>query len=115
MQVVPKKGGMTILANEKNELIPTRTVIGWRVYINYRKLNDGTRKDHFPLLFIDQMLERLSGHMYYCYLDGLSGYFQIPIAPEDQEKVTFTCLYCTFAYRRMPFGLVMLLPFFSAV
>ena len=84
MQIVPKKGGMTVVANEKNELIPTRTVTGWRVCINYRKLNDATRKDHFPLSFIDQMLEILLGHMYYCFVDGLSGYFQIPIAPEDK-------------------------------
>ena len=105
VQVVPKKGGMTVVQNDKNELIPTRTVTGWRVCIDYRKLNDATRKDHFPLPFIDQMLERLAGHMYYCFLDGLSGYFQIPIAPEDQEKTTFTCPYGTYAYRRMPFGL----------
>ncbi|KAG8501079.1 hypothetical protein CXB51_003200 [Gossypium anomalum] len=105
VQVVPKKGGMTVVTNEKNKLIPTRTVTGWRVCIDYRKLNDAMRKDHFPLPFIDQMLERLSGHMYYCFLDGLSGYFQIPIAPEDQEKMTFTCPYDTFAYLRMPFGL----------
>ncbi|KAD5802814.1 hypothetical protein E3N88_14174 [Mikania micrantha] len=83
VQVVPKKGGMTVITNERNELIPTRTVTGWRVCIDYRKLNDATRKDHFPLPFIDQMLERLSGKMYYCFLDGFSGYFQIPIAPED--------------------------------
>ncbi|KAL5541132.1 hypothetical protein UlMin_044349 [Ulmus minor] len=105
VQVVPKKGGMTVVKNDKNELIPTRTVTGWRVCIDYRKLNDATRKDHFPLPFIDQMLERLSGHDYYCFLDGYSGYNQIPLAPEDQEKTTFTCPYGTFAYRRMPFGL----------
>ena len=64
-----------------------------------------TRKNHFPLPFIDQMLERLAGHAYYCFLDGYSGYNQIPIAPEDQEKTTFTCPFGTFAYRRMPFGL----------
>jgi len=51
--VVSKKGGMTVIMNEKNELIPTRTVTGWRVCIDYRKLNDATRKDHFPLPFID--------------------------------------------------------------
>ncbi|KAJ0879019.1 putative nucleotidyltransferase, Ribonuclease H [Helianthus annuus] len=105
VQVVPKKGGMTVVVNEKNELIPTRTVTGWRVCIDYRRLNDATRKDHFPLPFIDQMLERLSGQQFYCFLDGFSGYFQIPIAPEDQEKTTFTCPYGTFAYRRMPFRL----------
>ncbi|GKE84999.1 putative nucleotidyltransferase, ribonuclease H, partial [Tanacetum coccineum] len=105
VQVVPKKGGMTMVKNEKNELIPQRTVTGWRVCIDYRKLNDATRKDHFPLPFIDQMLEQLAGHEYYCFLDGFSRYFQIPIAPEDQEKTTFTCPYGTFAYKRMSFGL----------
>ncbi|GJZ85905.1 reverse transcriptase domain-containing protein [Tanacetum coccineum] len=105
VQVVPKKGGMTIVRNEKNELILQRTLTGWRVCIDYRKLNDAIRKDHFPLPFIDQMLERLTGHDYYCFLDGFSGYFQIPNALKDQEKTTFTCLYGTFTYRRMPFGL----------
>ncbi|GJV00016.1 reverse transcriptase domain-containing protein [Tanacetum coccineum] len=68
-------------------------------------LNEAIRKDHFPLPFMDQMLERLTGNDYYCFLDGFSGYFQIPIDPKDQEKITFTCPYGTFAYRRMPFGL----------
>ncbi|GJY62512.1 reverse transcriptase domain-containing protein [Tanacetum coccineum] len=102
---VPKKGGMTVVANEENELIPTRLVTGWRVCIDYRNLNEATRKDHFPLPFMDQMLERLAGNEFYCFLDGFSGYFQIPIDPQDQEKMTFTCPYGTFAYRRMPFGL----------
>ncbi|GJW52609.1 reverse transcriptase domain-containing protein [Tanacetum coccineum] len=102
---VPKKGGMTVITNDENELIPTRLVTGWRVCIDYRKLNEATRKDHFPLPFMDQMLERLAGNEYYCFLDGFSGYFQIPIDPKDQEKTTFTCPYGTFAYRRMPFGL----------
>ncbi|GKB77398.1 reverse transcriptase domain-containing protein [Tanacetum coccineum] len=101
----PKKGGITVVKNEENELIPTRLVTGWRVCIDYQKLNDATRKDHFPLPFMDQMLERLAGNEYYCFLDGFSGYFQIPIDPLDQEKTTFTCPYGTFAYRRMPFGL----------
>ncbi|GJV87758.1 reverse transcriptase domain-containing protein [Tanacetum coccineum] len=78
---VPKKGGMTVVKNEENELVPTRLVTGWR------------------------MLERLAGNEFYCFLDGFSGYFQIPIEPKDQEKTTFTCPYGTFAYRRMPFGL----------
>ncbi|GKD65423.1 putative nucleotidyltransferase, ribonuclease H, partial [Tanacetum coccineum] len=104
-EVVPKKGGMTVVKNEKNELIPQRTVTGWRVCIDYRKLNNMTRKDNFPLSFIDHMLECLAEHEYYCFLDGFSGYFQIPIASEDQEKTTFTCPYGTFAYKRMPFGL----------
>ncbi|GJW66152.1 reverse transcriptase domain-containing protein [Tanacetum coccineum] len=102
---VPKKGGFTVVENDENYLIPTRLVTGWRVCIDYRKLNDATRKDHFPLPFLDQMLERLAGNEYYCFLDGFSGYFQIPIDPQDQEKTTFTCPYGTFAYRRMPFGL----------
>nr|GFB86063.1 hypothetical protein [Tanacetum cinerariifolium] len=71
---VPKKGGFTIVENEENELIPTRLVTGWRVCIDYRKLNEATRKDHFPLPFMDQMLERLAGNEYYCFLDGFFGY-----------------------------------------
>ncbi|KAL4363473.1 hypothetical protein GQ457_04G017870 [Hibiscus cannabinus] len=105
VQCVPKKGGITVISNEKNELIPTRTVIGWRVCMDYRKLNKATRKDHFPLPFIDQMLDRLAGKQFYCFLDGYSGYNQIAIAPEDQSKTTFTCPYGTIAFRRMPFGL----------
>ncbi|GJY64387.1 hypothetical protein Tco_0465847 [Tanacetum coccineum] len=95
---VPKKGGMTVVENEDNELIPTRLVTGWRVCIDYRKLNDATRKNHFPLSFMDQMLERLAGNEYYCFLDGFSGYFQIPIDPKDQDKTTFTCPYGTYAF-----------------
>nr|GEY49346.1 DNA-directed DNA polymerase [Tanacetum cinerariifolium] len=102
---VPKKGGITVVENKNNKLIPTRLVTGWRVCIDYRKLNDATRKDHFPLPFMDKMLERLAGNEFYCFLDGFSGYFQIPINLPDQEKTTFTCPYGTFAYRRMPFGL----------
>ena len=83
VHVVPKKGGFTMIRNEKNELIPTRTMTRWRVCIDYRKLNTATRKD----------------------LDGYSSYNQITIALEDQEKTTFTCPYGTFAFRRMPFGL----------
>nr|GEY77558.1 reverse transcriptase domain-containing protein [Tanacetum cinerariifolium] len=102
---VPKKGCFTVVENEENELILTRLVTGWRVCIDYHKLNEATRKDHFPLPFMDQMVERLAGNEYYCFLDGFSGYFQIPINLKDQENTTFTCPYGTFAYRRMPFGL----------
>ncbi|GJR19804.1 reverse transcriptase domain-containing protein [Tanacetum coccineum] len=102
---VPKKVGITVVTNENDELVPTRTVTGWRVCIDYRKLNEATIKDHFPLPFMDQMLERLMGNKYFCFLDGFSGYFQIPIDPMDQEKTTFACLFGTYAYRRMPFGL----------
>ncbi|GKD94697.1 reverse transcriptase domain-containing protein, partial [Tanacetum coccineum] len=79
---VPKKGGMTVVTNEDNELIPTRLVTRCRVCIDYQKLNDATHKDHFLLPFMDQMLERLAGNEYYCFLDGFSGYFQIPIDPQ---------------------------------
>ena len=103
--MVPKKDGFTVIRNERNELIPTRTVIGWRVSIDYRKLNTVIRKDHFPLPFINQMLDRLAGHPHFYFLDGYSRYNQISIAPEDQEKNTFTCPYDTFAFRRMSFGL----------
>ena len=99
-QVVPKKFGVTVVENENNELIPTRVTFGWRVCIDYRKRNAGTRKDHFPLPFVDQMLERVAGHE-----DGYSGYNQIEISLEDQEKTTFTCPFSTFAFRKMPFGL----------
>ncbi|CAL2266739.1 unnamed protein product [Prunus armeniaca] len=104
-QVVSKRSGITVVKNDNNELVPTRLTTGWRMCVDYRKINTGTRKDHFPLPFTDQMLERLAGRAFYCFLDGYSGYNQIPVAPEDQEKTTFTCPFGTFAYRRMPFGL----------
>ena len=104
-QVVPKKSGVTTIKNEKGEDVYTRLTTGWRVCINYRRLNVVTRKDHFPLPFIYQLLERVSGHPFYCFLDGYSRYFQIVITLEDQEKTTFTCPFGTYAYRRMPFGL----------
>jgi hypothetical protein len=104
-QVVPKKSGLTVVENAAGELVPQRTTTGWRVCIDYRKLNSHTRKDHFPLPFIDQILERLAGQSYYCFLDGYSGYNQVVVDPQDQEMTTFTCPFGTFAYRRMPFGL----------
>jgi hypothetical protein len=103
VQVALKKGGMIVIRSEKNELIPLQTVTSWRMCIDYRKLNKATRKVHFPLPFIDEMLERLASHSF-CYLDGYSGYHQIPIHPDDQSKITFTCPYGTFAYL-MSFGL----------
>lgn len=105
IQCVPKKRGMTVVENEKNELIPTRVVTGWRICMDYRKLNKNTRKDHFLLPFIYQMLGHLAGKEYYCFLDGYSGYNQIAISPEDQHRTTFTCPYGKFTFRRMPFGL----------
>ncbi|RDX75992.1 hypothetical protein CR513_44075, partial [Mucuna pruriens] len=103
VQVVPKKFGMTVMKNQHDELVPMR-IQNRRVCIDYR-LNQATHKDHFPLPFIDQVLEKLSGKSHYCFLDGFPGYMQIHIAPEDQHKTTFTCPFGTFAYTRMPFGL----------
>ena len=105
VQVVPKKGGTTVIRTENNALLPSLTVTWWRICIDYRKLNKATRKYHFPLPFLDLMLDRLAGYEYYCFLDGYSGYNHITISLEDQEKTTFTCPYGTFAFRRMPFGL----------
>jgi hypothetical protein len=105
VQVVPKKGGMTVVQNERNVFISQRTVTGWRMCIGYWMLNKATRKDYFPLPFIEEMLERLAKHSYFCYLDGYSGYHQLPIHLDDQNKTTFTYPYGTFAYRRMSFGL----------
>ena len=105
VHVVPKKGGFTVIRNENNELVPIRTVAGWRVCINYMKLDTATIKYHYPLSFIDKMLDRLAGHPHFYFVDGYSGYNQITIAPKDKEKTTITCPYGTFAFRRMPFGL----------
>jgi hypothetical protein len=77
----------------------------WRVCIDYRELNKATLKDHFPLPFIDQVLDTLAGKNYFSFLDGFSGYNQMQVAPEDQDKTTFTCPWGTFAYRVLPFGL----------
>jgi hypothetical protein len=101
---VPKKGGIMVVKNEKDELIPQQIMTGWRMCIDCRKLNKATRKDHFPLPFIDEMLERLATHSIFCFLDGYSGFMQVPIHLDNQQKTTFTCPYGTFA-RRMPFGL----------
>ena len=92
VHVVPKKGGFTIIINERNELIPIRTMTA-------------IKKDHFPLPFIDQMLDMLAGHPHWYFLDGYSCYNQIAITPADQEKTTFTCPYDTYAFRRMSFRL----------
>jgi hypothetical protein len=102
---VPKKGGITVVPNENNELIPQRVVVGYRMCINFRKVNKVTKKHHYPFPFIDQMLERLSKKTHYCFLDGYSGFSQIAVKKQDKEKTTFTCPYGTYAYRRMPFGL----------
>ncbi|KAI3780893.1 hypothetical protein L2E82_10886 [Cichorium intybus] len=104
-QTVPKKSGITVVDTKDGDKVSTRPVTGWRVCIDYRKHNTATSKDHFPLSFTDQIVEKLAGQKYYCFLDGYSGYNQIAIHPEDQEKTTFMCPYGTFAFCRMPFGL----------
>jgi hypothetical protein len=102
---VPKKGGITVVPNENNELIPQRVVVSYRMCIDFKKVNKVTKKDHYPLPFIDQMLDRLSKKTHFCFLDGYSGFSQIAVKKQDQEKTTFTCPYGTYAYRSMPFGL----------
>ncbi|RDY02542.1 Retrovirus-related Pol polyprotein, partial [Mucuna pruriens] len=105
VQVVPKTFAMTIMKNQHDELVSMQIQNSWRVYINYKRLNQATRKNHFPFPFIDQVLEKLAGKSHYCFLNGFFGYMQIHIAPEDQHKTTFTCPFGTFAYTRMPFGM----------
>ncbi|XP_042032123.1 uncharacterized protein LOC121778759 [Salvia splendens] len=108
VHMVPKKLGIQVVTNEKNELVPTKLVTGWRMCIDNLKLSDATRKDHFPLPFIDHMLERLACKKFFYFLDGYNGYFQIYVNQEDQKKTIFTCPFGTYAYRRMPFGLYLL-------
>ena len=86
VHVVLKKGGFTVIRNEKNELIPTRTVTGWRVCIDYRKLHTATRKDHFPLPFIDQMLDRLAGHPHFVFLMGTLDITKLPLHLRIRRK-----------------------------
>ena len=105
VHVVPKKAGITVTTNDKGEELQTRLPTKWRVCIDYRKLNAATKKDHFPLPFIDQILGKLSGQGFYCFLDGYSGYNQLAMHPDDQKKMTFTCPFGTFAFQRIPFGL----------
>nr|GEV11372.1 DNA-directed DNA polymerase [Tanacetum cinerariifolium] len=91
---VLKKGGMTVVTNDENEVVPTRLVTEWRVCIDYRKLNEATRKDHFPLPFMDQMLERLAGNEFYCFLDGFSEKLTeapILIAPNWDQPFELMC------------------------
>ena len=94
--MVSKKLDITIVKNKEGELIATRTISNWQVYIDYRKLNSVTRKDHFSLSFIDQILEQLAKQSFFYFLDGYSSYNQISIFPDDQEKITFTYPFGTF-------------------
>ena len=108
--MVPNKGGFNVIRNEKNELIPIRTVTRWRVCIDYKKLNTATIKDHYPLPFIDQMLDRLVGHPHLCFLYGYSGYNQIAIAPETRRKLHLLVCMELFLLEGYHLDYVMLLP-----
>lgn len=88
---------VTVIVNKKNELIPTKTVTGRRVCMDYSKLNKATRNYKFPLQFIGQILDRLTKNQYYFFLDGYLGYNQIVIAPENQEQAIFT-----YPYKHLP-------------
>lgn len=100
-----RRGVWPLFETKKNEFIPTLIVTRCRMCIDYRRLNQTTRKDHFPLPFMDQMLEILAGQAYYYFLDGYSGYNQIVVDPIDQEKSAFTLPFGGFAYRKMSFTL----------
>ncbi|RDY01903.1 putative mitochondrial protein, partial [Mucuna pruriens] len=105
VQVLPKKSRMIVMKNQHDELVLMQIQNSWRVCIDYRRLNQATCKDHFPLPFIDQVLEKLARKSHYYFLDGFSIYMQIHIAPEDQHNTTFTFPFGTFAYTRIPFAL----------
>jgi hypothetical protein len=105
IHVVPKKPGIMLVKNKDDELIPISILSGWRMCVDYRKLKFFTCKDHFPLPFIDQMLEHLTSKSFYCFLDGYSRYTHIVINPEDEEKTTFTRPFNRYVYKRMPFSL----------
>jgi hypothetical protein len=86
-------------------VIPKKVTGKWKICVDFRELNKATLKDYFPLPFINQVLDTLSGKKYFSFLYGYSGYKQILIAPKDQENTTFTCPWGTYAYRVLPFGL----------
>ena len=98
MHVVPKKAGIIVTTNDKGEELQTRLPTKWRVCIDDQKLNAATKKDHLPLPFIDQILDKLSGQGFYCFLDRYSGYNHLAIHPDDQEKTMFTCPFGTYAF-----------------
>lgn len=101
---MPKKSREKLVENEKGVVVPTKVVIGWRMF-DYRKLKAATRKDHFPLPFINQIFEHVAGHLLYCFLHSYLRYYQIEITLGDQDKTTFTCPFDTYAFRCVPFGL----------
>ena len=86
-------------------VVPKKVTGKWRICVDFRELNKSTLKDYFPFPFIDQVLDTLLGKQYFSFLDRYSGYNQILIALEDQDKTTFKCPSGTYAYRVFPFGL----------
>jgi hypothetical protein len=96
-------------------VVPKKSTGKWRMCVDFRELNKATLKDYFPLPFIDQVLDTLAGKRYFSFLDGYSGYNQIQIALEDQDKTTFTCPWGTYAYKVLPFGLCNALATFQRV
>jgi len=112
--VVPKKDGMIVIKNECDKLISIRTVARWRICIDYRRLNQATRKDHFPFSFIDQMLESLARHYFFSYLDGYPSVFQIPSHPRDQKKMTSYALTACSPIIECLLSYIMLMPLFKA-
>ena len=98
VHVLSKKAGITMKTNDKGEELQTRLPTKWRVCIDYWKLNTTNKKDYFPLAFIDQILDKLLGQGFYCFLDGYSEYNQLVIHPDDQEKMMFTCPFGTYPF-----------------
>ena len=109
-QVVPKKSGVTTVYTEKGEEMPTRLTIGWMVCIDYRRLNEVTIKDHFPLPFMNQVLERISSHPFYCFVDGYLGYFKIDIATRPGEDHLHLPIFSHMLTGGCPLACVMPLP-----
>ena len=107
VHVVPKKSGTTVIKSEDGGEMQMRIISGHRVCIDYRKLNLATKKDHYPLPFTDQILEKLAGQEFYCFLDGYLGYNQIAVHEHDQEKTTFTCPIGTMPLKGCPLVCVM--------
>ena len=79
----PKLARLTVVKNKDDELVPTHIQSGWRVCIDYHKLNATIRKNHFPLPLINQMVECLARNEYYCFLDGYYRYNQVSVDPKD--------------------------------
>lgn len=113
VQCVPKKGRISMVPNKKNELIPIRPVTGFHVWMDYKKLNVWTEKNHFLVSFMDQILDYFIGREWYYFLDGYSGYNLISITTEGEENTTFTYPYGTFMIKRMSFVCEMYLQPFS--